>query len=112
MAGQLTLLRSPRYWTVTKPVQWRRRSCTAVRHATPQSIRDERAFIRPHFHDRANQEATWQAVVSVSGVDVSSPASLSAVSWRSAGRGELVAVPRISRRLRSYVSSTRVLRYF
>jgi len=24
-----------------------------------------------HFHDRANQEAAWQAVVSVSGVDLS-----------------------------------------
>ncbi len=27
----------------------------------------------PHFHDRANQEAAWQAVVSVSGVDLPSP---------------------------------------
>jgi hypothetical protein len=26
----------------------------------------------PHFHDRANQEAAWQAVVNVSGVDFSS----------------------------------------
>jgi len=34
----------------------------------------------PHFHDRANQEAAWQAVVSVSGVDLSYPASLTAVS--------------------------------
>jgi len=34
----------------------------------------------PHFHDRANQEAAWQAVVKVSGVDFSYPASLSAVS--------------------------------
>ena len=34
----------------------------------------------PHLHDRANQEAAWQAVVKVSGVDVSNPASLSAVS--------------------------------
>jgi hypothetical protein len=25
----------------------------------------------PHFHDRANQEAAWQAVVKVSGVDLS-----------------------------------------
>ncbi len=35
---------------------------------------------RPHLHDRANQEAAWQAVVKVSGVDLSYPASLSAVS--------------------------------
>jgi NAD(P)-dependent dehydrogenase (short-subunit alcohol dehydrogenase family) len=34
----------------------------------------------PHLHDRANQEAAWQAVVKVSGVDLSHPASLSAVS--------------------------------
>ena len=34
----------------------------------------------PHLHDRASQEAAWQAVVKVSGVDLSSPASLSAVS--------------------------------
>ena len=25
----------------------------------------------PHFHDRANQEAAWQAVVNASGVDLS-----------------------------------------
>jgi hypothetical protein len=34
----------------------------------------------PHFHDRTNQEATWQAVVRVSGVDYSSATSLSSVS--------------------------------
>jgi NAD(P)-dependent dehydrogenase (short-subunit alcohol dehydrogenase family) len=34
----------------------------------------------PHLHDRASQEATWQAVVRVSGVDLSNPASLSVVS--------------------------------
>lgn len=34
----------------------------------------------PHLHDRANQEAAWQAVVKVSGVDLSHPASLSAAS--------------------------------
>jgi NAD(P)-dependent dehydrogenase (short-subunit alcohol dehydrogenase family) len=34
----------------------------------------------PHLHDRANQEAAWQAVVKVSGVDFSSVAPLSAVS--------------------------------
>ena len=34
----------------------------------------------PHLHDRASQEAAWQAVVKVSGVDLSHPASLSAVS--------------------------------
>jgi NAD(P)-dependent dehydrogenase (short-subunit alcohol dehydrogenase family) len=35
---------------------------------------------QPHLHDRASQEAAWQAIVKVSGVDLSSPASLSAVS--------------------------------
>jgi NAD(P)-dependent dehydrogenase (short-subunit alcohol dehydrogenase family) len=30
----------------------------------------------PHLHDRASQEAAWQAVVQVSGVDLSDPASL------------------------------------
>ena len=30
------------------------------------------AMRHPHFHDRANQEAAWQAVVKVSGVDFSS----------------------------------------
>jgi NAD(P)-dependent dehydrogenase (short-subunit alcohol dehydrogenase family) len=35
---------------------------------------------QPHLHDRASQEAAWQAVVKVSGVDLSSPASISAVS--------------------------------
>jgi NAD(P)-dependent dehydrogenase (short-subunit alcohol dehydrogenase family) len=34
----------------------------------------------PHLHDHASQEAAWQAVVKVSGVDLSRPASLSAVS--------------------------------
>ena len=29
------------------------------------------AMRQPHFHDRANQEAAWQAVVKVSGVDLS-----------------------------------------
>src|SRR5271166_3426846 len=38
------------------------------------------AQLHPHLHDRASQEAAWQAVVKVSGVDLSSPASLSAVS--------------------------------
>jgi NAD(P)-dependent dehydrogenase (short-subunit alcohol dehydrogenase family) len=38
------------------------------------------AMRHPHFHDRANQEAAWQAVVKVSGVDLSYPASLTAVS--------------------------------
>jgi NAD(P)-dependent dehydrogenase (short-subunit alcohol dehydrogenase family) len=36
------------------------------------------AMRHPHLHDRANQEAAWQAVVKVSGVDLSNPASLSA----------------------------------
>ena len=34
----------------------------------------------PHLHVRASQEAAWQAVVKVSGADLSHPASLSAVS--------------------------------
>ncbi len=38
------------------------------------------AQLHPHLHDRASQEAAWQAVVKVSGVDLSNPASLSAVS--------------------------------
>jgi hypothetical protein len=29
------------------------------------------AMRHPHFHDRANQQAAWQAVVNVSGVDLS-----------------------------------------
>ena len=35
------------------------------------------AMRHPHFHDRANQEAAWQAVVRVSGVDLSYSASSS-----------------------------------
>ncbi len=35
---------------------------------------------QPHLYDRASQEAAWQAVVKVSGVDLSSAATLSAVS--------------------------------
>jgi NAD(P)-dependent dehydrogenase (short-subunit alcohol dehydrogenase family) len=35
---------------------------------------------QPHLHDRASQEAAWQAVVKVSGVDLSRPASLSEMS--------------------------------
>ena len=31
------------------------------------------AMRQPHFHDRANQEAAWQAIVRVSGVDLSKP---------------------------------------
>ena len=31
------------------------------------------AMRHPHFHDRASQEAAWQAVVRVSGVDLSKP---------------------------------------
>ena len=37
------------------------------------------AMRHPHFHDRANQEAAWQAVVKVSGVDFPSAGQLSAV---------------------------------
>jgi len=36
--------------------------------------------LQPHLHDHASQEAAWQAVVKVSGVDLSSAPSLSAVS--------------------------------
>jgi len=35
---------------------------------------------QPHLYDHASQEAAWQAVVKVSGVDLSGPASLSAAS--------------------------------
>lgn len=35
---------------------------------------------QPHLHDRASQEAAWQAVVKVSGIDLSIPAALSAAS--------------------------------
>jgi len=36
---------------------------------------------QPHLHDRASQEAAWQAIVKVTGgVDLSTPSSLSAVS--------------------------------
>jgi hypothetical protein len=35
---------------------------------------------QPRLHDRASQEAAWQAVVKISGVDLSSAPSLSAVS--------------------------------
>jgi NAD(P)-dependent dehydrogenase (short-subunit alcohol dehydrogenase family) len=38
------------------------------------------AMRQPHFLDRANQEAAWQAIVKVSRVDLSYPASLIAVS--------------------------------
>ena len=35
---------------------------------------------QPHLYDRASQEAAWQAVVNVSGADLSNPASLNAGS--------------------------------
>jgi len=38
------------------------------------------AMRHPHLHDRANQEAAWQAVVKISGVDFSSGTPASAVS--------------------------------
>ena len=34
----------------------------------------------PHLHDRASQEAAWQAVVHVSGIDLPGPPSASAVA--------------------------------
>ena len=33
---------------------------------------------QPHLHDRASQEAAWQAAIKVSGIDLSSPASVCA----------------------------------
>ncbi len=45
------------------------------------------AMRHPHFHDRANQEAAWQAVVKVSGVDFSSAAPLRAVTEGTPDRG-------------------------
>src|ERR1700722_15438384 len=42
---------------------------------------------QPHLHDGANQEAAWQAVVNVSGVDLSHPEWLREVSGMSVGRG-------------------------
>jgi NAD(P)-dependent dehydrogenase (short-subunit alcohol dehydrogenase family) len=36
--------------------------------------------LQPHLHDRASQEAAWQAVVNVSGVDLSDPLPSRAVS--------------------------------
>ena len=41
----------------------------------------------PHLHDRANQEAAWQAVVKVSGVDFSSAAPSRAVSEEAPAHG-------------------------
>ena len=38
------------------------------------------AMRQPHLHDRANQEAAWQAIVKVSGADWTGPASLTPVS--------------------------------
>ncbi|HUP05617.1 MAG TPA: SDR family NAD(P)-dependent oxidoreductase [Caldimonas sp.] len=38
------------------------------------------AQLQPHLHDRVNQEAAWQAVVNVSGVDLPYPAAVRAVS--------------------------------
>jgi NAD(P)-dependent dehydrogenase (short-subunit alcohol dehydrogenase family) len=41
--------------------------------STPKKVTGPIEGMRhPHFHDRANQEAAWQAVVNVSGVDFSS----------------------------------------
>ena len=43
------------------------------------------AMHHPHLHDRANQEAAWQAVVKVSGVDYSSATPGSSVSEAAPG---------------------------
>jgi hypothetical protein len=40
------------------------------------------AMSHPHFHDRTNQEAAWQAVVKVSGVDLAEGAPVAAKSSR------------------------------
>ena len=40
------------------------------------------AMSHPHFHDRASQEAAWQAVVKVSGVDLAEGAPIAAKSSR------------------------------
>ena len=45
------------------------------------------AQLHPHLHDGANQEAAWQAVVNVSGVDLSHPEWLREASGESLGRG-------------------------
>ena len=45
------------------------------------------AMRHPHLHDRANQEAAWQAVVKVSGVDLSSAAPSSPMSEGAPGGG-------------------------
>ncbi|WP_010187794.1 SDR family NAD(P)-dependent oxidoreductase [Sphingomonas sp. PAMC 26605] len=47
--------------------------------------------LQPHLLDGASQEAAWQAVVNVTGVDLSHPEWLRAVSGTSAGRGALAA---------------------
>ncbi|WP_186060950.1 SDR family NAD(P)-dependent oxidoreductase [Burkholderia gladioli] len=46
---------------------------------------------QPHLHDGANQEAAWQAVVNVSGIDLPYPDWLREVSGRRPDRGEIVA---------------------
>ncbi|WP_242183019.1 SDR family NAD(P)-dependent oxidoreductase [Sphingomonas sp. CARO-RG-8B-R24-01] len=46
---------------------------------------------QPHLLDGASQEAAWQAVVNVSGVDVTHPEWLRAVSGRHVGHGALAA---------------------
>jgi hypothetical protein len=43
------------------------------------------AMRHPHLHDRANQEAAWQAIVKVSGVEFSSSTPSSAASEGAAG---------------------------
>ena len=75
----------------------------------PQAIQ---AMRHPHFHDRAYQEAAWQAVVKVSGV-ISLPQQFeSGVLEESPIAAELIPVSRISRRLRSYMIVQGVLRDF
>ena len=58
----------------------------------------------PHLHDRASQEAAWQAVVKVSGVDFSSPAHLNGVVLKDRRSGPFQS-PRISSATRGNSSS-------
>ena len=46
----------------------------------------------PHLHDGANQEAAWQAIVKVSGVDLPHPEWLREAPGGSVGRGDRKSV--------------------
>lgn len=51
--------------------------------------------LQPHLLDGASQEAAWQAVATVSGVDLSHPEWLRAVSGRGATAADAKATPRL-----------------